>query len=271
MADLIITDLGLVSSIRLLERDRVQAIVSEIALSQTAAVDQTTAVRSGRLLQAERLVLGSIVYTPATVTYTAQATNVASGTPQGSGASANGPLNTLFEREKQLVFALIQNMGITLTAEQRAAINRRPTQNMQAFLAYSRGLVASDAGRLDEAANFFDNARTLDPGFGAAAVKASAARAGIQGQTVTAGTIEANLRGTESGVVASAERGGTAATNDALGTTLGNVLADVNPSGADAIGRPAQTTASTRDAVASTTAAEVTARTGTVVLIIRRP
>jgi tetratricopeptide (TPR) repeat protein len=271
MADLIITDLGLVPSIRLLERDRVQAMFSEIALSQTGAVDRATQLRSGRLLQAERLVTGRIAYSPATVTYNAQATNVATTQPQGQIATVSGPLNQLFQQERQLVEGLMRNMGINITPQLLAQLNRRPTQNLQAFLAYSRGLVASDAGRLEEAANFFDNARTLDPGFSAAALKATEARAAVQGQTVTAGTIESNLRGNESAVVASAERGSTAATNDALGSTLGNVLADVNPSGADAIGRPAQTTASTRDAVASTTAAETTARTGTVTLIIRRP
>src|SRR5262249_45824212 len=140
----------------------------------------------------------------------------------------------------------------------------KPTQNVQAFIAYSRGLAAQDAGRLDEAASFFDNSRALDPRFVAAAQHAAEAHAAQQGASITTTTIESKLRtGSEGQIVDAAARGATSGAGDNLGTTLGNALSDVNPSPADAVGRAA-TQASARDASTSTTAQDqATTRKGT--------
>lgn len=273
LADLTVSDLGLIPTLTLLERRRVQALIDEIQRGESGRVDAATAARSGRMLQAGRLVLGSVRQLPTGLVITAPTYTVAAQPQAGrQPAEATGALSAIFQLQDEIVLEVLADLGITPTPQQRAAILQRPTENLQAFLAYSRGLVASDAGRLEEAANFFDNARSLDPGFGAAAVRAAESRAAIQGQTVTPATIESNLQGTERQVVSSAERGALASTRDGIGTTLARAIADVNPSPADALGRTVQATeTATRDAVASTTGAEQAARTATVIIIIRRP
>jgi tetratricopeptide (TPR) repeat protein len=278
LADLMISDFAKVPELRILERERVQAIVDEIALGRTTQVDRATAARSGRLLQAGRVVTGSMTAASAqNIQLNTQVVTVATpaATPV-AGGSATGALNNLFDYEKTVVIATLRSMNVTVTPAVSAAImGNRPTQNLQAFLVYSRGLVASDAGRLDEAANFFDNARALDPNFTAAVQHAAAARAAQAGQGMTTARIEGTLRGTSEGQIASAaEAGGSAApgAGDALGGTLMSVLADVNPSAADAIGRPV-TTASSRDAQSSSTSTDGSApgRTATITVIIKRP
>jgi hypothetical protein len=91
---------------------------------------------------------------------------------------------------------------------------------------------------------------------------------------VTTARIEASLRGSSEGqVVSAAETGATNRSGgDALGSTLQNVLADVNPSTADAIGRVAVSPAS-RDPQSSATSTDgsTPTRTGTVTIIIKRP
>jgi hypothetical protein len=134
--------------------------------------------------------------------------------------------------------------------------------------------VASDGGRLDEATTFFDQARALDPGFTAATQRATASRNAQAGQGVTTARIEATLRGSSEGqIVSAAENGATSASRlDSRGSTLQNVLADVNPSAADAIGRVTVTPA-IRDPQSSATATDGSSptRIGTVTIIIRRP
>jgi len=274
LADLVVSDLSIVTpQLTLLERGRVQVLLDEIALGQTARVDLATAARSGRMLQAGRLVIGSIQQAGQNISVTAPTYTMPQGTaaPQAgnSMARATFPLGEIFDLEKELVGEILVDLGITPTPQQRVALTRRPTQNVQAFLAYSRGLVASDAGRLEEAANFFDNARSLDPGFGAAAARATQSRAALQGQAVTPAIIEAGVSGTEGQVVSAAERGSLASARDAIGSTLANAIADINPSPADALART-RTQASTRDPVAATTGSDQTGRTGTVVIVIRR-
>lgn len=269
LADLLVSDLSVITTLTLLERARVQALVDEITLGQSARVDQATAARSGRMLQAGRLVVGSITQTAGQLQIQAPTYNTA-GQQGPRPTSESGTLNELFDIEARIALGVLNDMGIQPTPQQRVAINRRPTENLQAFLAYSRGLISSDAGRLEEAANFFDNARSLDPGFSAAAARAADTRAAIQGQSVTPATIESGLSGTESQVVTAADRGAVASPRDALGTTLGRAIADVNPSTADMVGRAATQTSS-RDPVSSTRGDDIGTRIGTIIIIIRRP
>lgn len=272
LADLMITDLRKKREITVVERDHIQALLDEIALGQTNRVDQGTAARSGRLLQAGRVVQGSVNFTgPTTLRIDEQVIDVATAGTVPTRPS-EGTLDRLFDLEKRTVIAVIEGMGFPLTAAERNAINVKSTENVQAFLAYSRGLVAQDAGRLDEAASFFDNARALDPGFGAAVQHSNDAHAAQQGASITTGTIESKLRGGSEGqIVNAAERGATSGGSETIGSTLSSALSDVNPSTADAIGRPA-TTASARDASTSTTAQDqATTRTGTLTIVIKRP
>lgn len=282
LADLMITDLRKKRDLTVVERDHIQALLDEIALGQSNRVDQATAARSGRLLQAGRVVQGNVtIGAQNTLTINSQVVNVATSDSKAAGVS-NGTLDALFDLEKRTVLSVIDGLGFQLTAAERNAIQQKPTQNVQAFLAYSRGLVAQDAGRLDEASSFFDNARALDPRFGAATQHAADAHAALQGASITTATIEGNLRtGSEGQIVNAAERGGTtgggagggadASAGASLSATLSSTLSDVNPSLGDAIGRLAGTVSS-RDASTSTTVQDqTTTRIGTVIIVIKRP
>jgi hypothetical protein len=70
-------------------------------------------------------------------------------------------------------------MGIALTPAEQRAIAERPTADLQAFLAFSRGLEADDQGRFTEAAQFYQQAAARDPSFRAA--KERAERSGRTG------------------------------------------------------------------------------------------
>jgi tetratricopeptide (TPR) repeat protein len=274
LAELMIADFSK-TDLRLVERDRIQAMLDEIALGRSNQVDRATAARSGRLLQAGRLVSGSLVVpTAQSIQMNATVVSVSAPNAAVNGGSAGGNLNAIFDYEKEVVLETIDSMKVPITAAVRAAIRgNRPTTNFQAFLAYSRGLVSSDAGRLDEAATFFDNARALDPGFAAAAQHAANARNASAGQAVTTARIEGTLRGTSEGqVVNAAETGATrGSTVDAIGSTLANVLADVNPSTADAIGRASPPASRDPQSSATSTDGSAPTRIGTVTIVIKRP
>jgi len=95
-------------------------------------------------------------------------------------------LQNIFRLEKALVFNVIAGLGIELTPEEREKIQFIPTQNLQAFLAYSRGLEKEDAGDFKTAAGFYQQAIKRDPNFGAAITKAEVA----QGLSATGGSKE---------------------------------------------------------------------------------
>ncbi len=270
LADLLISDLGKVKALTILERDRVQALLDEMRLSESNRVEAGSAVRSGKMLRAGNVVQGAITQTGADrLQVDASVVSVATSEATGA-ANAENSLDRIFDLEKAIVLDVIAKLGVTLTPAERQAIEQRPTRSVQAFLAYSRGLQASDAGRLDEAQNFFDNARALDPGFGAAMQRSQEVRAAQTGVQVTNASIEASLAGSAEGTVVAAAERGASGNAEQLGGTLGEALADVNPSGADLLTQV--TRVSGRDASTQTTAQDrPVTRTGSLVIIIRRP
>ena len=207
VAELLITDLARSKQLTLLERERIQVLLDEVGRSQGDRVDDATKVRAGKMLQAGRLIQGSITQVGTSITLTTAAVSVQ--TAQVSPvATGDDQLEQLFDLEKKVVFDLFDRLGVTLTSEERNQVQAaRPTRNLRAFLAYSRGLMADDRGDFFEAARLFNDARSLDPGFGGAGIKAAGATAAAQGTQVSSATVQASTSGSEGAVVKAAAGG----------------------------------------------------------------
>jgi TolB-like protein len=278
LAELIITDLSRSSRLTVVERDRMQAIADEIRLSESDRVDQATAVRAGRLIQAGRLVSGSLIQSGNALVMNSRVVLVQDGTI-GEPAQVENDLGQLFAMQKALVLRVFDQLGITLTPAERQLVDRRPTTNLNAFLAYSRGLQASDDGRFQDAARFFESARSLDPAFSAAAARAQSAQAAAAGAQVSAASIEANLGSSVEGEQVSAAAAGDVSTGTGgLENTLRTATIDVNPSTISPVandtrvGRVSPPAAPRNDQQAeSTGSTSVTSPRGVVVIIITRP
>jgi tetratricopeptide (TPR) repeat protein len=272
LADLVISDLAKVKRLTVVERDKIQAISDEIALVKSGTIDPTTAVRAGKLIQAGRIVKGSMLNTQGqSMTLSSVTVNTQNSQQVGAGLSEDRTMNQLFSAEKDLVGQTFKDLGITLTPAEQQDVDRRPTSSLNAFLAYSRGLMAEDAGRLDEAARFFESARSQDPGFGAALQRAQSAASANQGTA----KVESGLKGTSEGqTVNSAATGSSAPAG--LNTTLNTVIGDVNPTTTNTVAATNNTTAaappSTRPAAAEATGTDQPApRTGEVTIVIKKP
>ena len=107
-------------------------------------MDPTTAARVGHLVQAGKLVYG-VATIPASGPIKMQASVVQGSGEVGDAGQANGTLRGLLAMEKDLVVQLVGRLGYTLSEAERRSILDNGTQNLQAFLAYSRGLLAEDA------------------------------------------------------------------------------------------------------------------------------
>lgn len=231
LADLMISDLSRSSQLTVVERDRMDALLDEIRLSANGgAVDAATAVRSGRLTRAGRVVRGSITQLQGQSLRADAAVLDVSTAQAGSALNADFTLDAVFDAEKRIVFGVFNDMGITLTAAERAAIDQRPTRSIAAFLAYSGGLSAEDSGGFDLAARLYGEAARLDPGFAAAQAGASRAEATAAGQSVTPATMQSSLAGTAEGATVTAARNGEVGDASRLASTLGTARDDLNPS-----------------------------------------
>ena len=164
-SEMIIADLSKVPGLRLVERVRLQAVLDELQLAQSEFADPQSTPRTGRLLGAGILAGGSLNISDSDVLRVDFATWTPVSEQDPSYLNRDGLLRNLFVIEKEIVFALINRFGITLSPEDRNRIERIPTQNLQAFLAFSRGLDAENRGLYSSASSLYGQAAALDSGF----------------------------------------------------------------------------------------------------------
>ena len=270
-AQLIVTDLAKSRQLRVLERDRMQTMLDEMRLSDSSRADPQTALRSGRLLRAARVVQGSLADQGQNLRVDAAVVDVSSAGVTASAGAAD-VLNRLFDLEKELVLSIFTNLGIQLTPAERAEINQRPTANLQAFLAYSRGLEAEDNGDFGAARDAFTEAAGLDPAFRQASQGASAAGDLSIAAQQTSGQVEAAVVQNER-----VEGAGTSVTDEARREALRETTNTVTPTQTvtqdrDQGQQQQSQPPTTRDPTAESTNTEgPRPATGTVVIVIRRP
>jgi tetratricopeptide (TPR) repeat protein len=173
LTEMITIDLGKIAELQLVERVRLQALLDELTLAQTEYIDPTEAPRLGKLLGAGQMIGGSFnVFENEETRLDATYWDIYhQKTPVTTGSSDD--LANFFQMEKNMVFQIVDGMGIELTQEQRDEINYLPTRNLEAFIQYSLGLEYEDRGNMEEAFNYFNNAGLLDDGFSQAKQKAS--------------------------------------------------------------------------------------------------
>lgn len=164
-SEMISIDLAKLKEIKVLERVRIQAVLDELKLSQSLAVDQSTAPRVGKLLSAGTIVSGDYDVTNDGDFKINLGSWKVETSQRKSWVNESGSLKDLFTLQKQVVFAFLQENGFNLTQEEKEKIAYIPTQSLDAFLAYSKGLQEEDAGDFNQANDFFRRAVQLDPGF----------------------------------------------------------------------------------------------------------
>jgi curli biogenesis system outer membrane secretion channel CsgG len=168
MSDFLVSDLSRSPQLQLLERQRIDAILRELDLVDRGAADPRTAPRVGRLIGARRVVIGEMASAPGgTIVISLRVVDVIAGTV-AQVITASAPLARTIDAEKSLAIRVFEQLGITLTPSQRALVEQRPTTNLDATVAYGRGVEAEARGDAIGAVGAFGDAARLDAGFAAA-------------------------------------------------------------------------------------------------------
>lgn len=171
LPELLATDLGITGRLTIVERAKIRALIDELQLGESGRVETETAARSGRLLGSGHIVQGRFRMDQGT-RVDVDAALVAVGRPGQELADplvAEEEIERFFELEKQLAFAIYDELGVQLTDAERELVDERHTQSVEALLEFGRGLAASDAGDFGQAQQHFAAAEALDPGFALAA------------------------------------------------------------------------------------------------------
>lgn len=178
LAQMLISDLSVCAGLRLVERERLEAVLAELRLTQTAKLAPATIGRLGSLLGARYLILGSYAAIRSTLRIDARIIEVETGRIVSSLFSA-GPPDEFFAIEQKLSAALRQKLGEPLLEDFPA---RAPPSGSLSSLSpgssglrtqlvreLSHALEATDRGEFDRARSELGALLRRAPGFRPAA------------------------------------------------------------------------------------------------------
>lgn len=177
MAEMLITELGQNSAVRVVERDRLQALLEEQNLQGSDRVDKETAVRLGKTLGARHMLMGTFVIDPKqNMRIDIRAVN--------TETSVIEYVETVSGRADRLLELVIQlggkvNQGLKLpalkTASATTPASKSPNQ-FKALMAMSRALEAEDKKDIVAARTLYEEAVALNPEFDRAKVRLASIR-----------------------------------------------------------------------------------------------
>jgi TolB-like protein len=171
MADLMIQELSVNPGIRVVERDRIQAVLEEQKLSTDGKTDAATSVKVGKLLGAKHMVAGTFVIDlkGTTMNITLKVFNTETSEIEYS-TTVTGKPDNLFVLINHAAAAINKNVKLPDIPKQVSDAAEKKAEKIPyaAIMLYSRGLNAKDAGKSKEAVDLFSQAVKQFPQYDAA-------------------------------------------------------------------------------------------------------
>lgn len=165
LSGMLVSDLSTVPALRLVERDRLDAVLAEINLAKSGFLDEKTAQKLGKGVGAQLVLTGSFSVVGEAFLMDARIVRVQSGEIV-KAADASGKATEFVAVEKELVESLLTGLAIQLGAgDRRKLMLQAPTEQFTAFAAYGEGLARKEEGKLDQARQAFAKAVEEDPQF----------------------------------------------------------------------------------------------------------
>ena len=166
IAETVTSDLKNVHGLAVIGRAQIFELLKNVATGRDAP-DDRLAIEIGRRLGAWWVVTGAYQRIGPRIRITAQVIEVLRATLLKT-LKIDGSIDDIFELQDRIVFELSRSLDLKLDKVQAAAIARDETKSVEAFEAYSRGLVnmrQATRDSIDRAIALFERATELDPDY----------------------------------------------------------------------------------------------------------
>jgi tetratricopeptide (TPR) repeat protein len=170
IAETLTADLQKIQGLSVVGRARIFDVLKNLTSAEQGRIEESVAIEVGRKLSAAWILVGGYQRLGELIRITGQLVDVPSGGLVRT-VKVDGRINDIFELQDKIVYELTQGLNLTLGGSEIAGIERQETRSMEAYEAYSRGLMnLRMAGRdsLDRAVYLFEKAIGHDPGYAAA-------------------------------------------------------------------------------------------------------
>lgn len=161
---MVISDLAKVPSLKVVERNKLQALLNETKLGASGLAGPD-AVKAGHILRAENMMGGSLVSQGKNDMVVSTSVVKTSTRKEVSQQDLNIDSKNFFKLQKSLVLKVLADLEVT---DVPLSVGEPQTTNFDAFVAFSNGLDLLDNNKFEEAREQFQLATNLDPGFGLA-------------------------------------------------------------------------------------------------------
>ena len=161
-ASMMINYLGGATDLKVVERERLQWLLSELDLQRSSYVDQSSAVRTGKLLGAHAVLFGSYTVHRKQIQMSVRLVEVETGEIL-LAEQILGKKDDFFELVEKL--SLQAAHAINSSLEETTVGARTETRSLDAQLSYSEALSELDRGNYHAAAEKLEEALEYDPGF----------------------------------------------------------------------------------------------------------
>lgn len=169
LASMMINFLNGATGMEVVERERLQWLLSELDLQQSGRVDQETAVRAGKLLGAHAVLIGSFIVAGDKMYMSSRLVEVETGKIL-LGEQILGSPDSFFELVEKLS---VQVAGaINAELESIDVGEKTETRSLRAMMAYSEGLELLESEAYEDAYYKFMQALEFDPNYNKARLKA---------------------------------------------------------------------------------------------------
>jgi serine/threonine protein kinase/Flp pilus assembly protein TadD len=167
IAETVTSDLKNVHGLSVVGRAQIFELLKNVPSSRADAGDDRLAIDLGRRLGAWWVVTGAYQRLGPRIRITVQVIEVLRGTLIKT-LKIDGSIDDIFELQDRIVFELSRSLDLKLDKVQAEAIVRDETKSVEAFEAYSRGLVSmrqATREAMDRAIALFERATELDPAY----------------------------------------------------------------------------------------------------------
>ncbi|MBN2030784.1 hypothetical protein JW824_11125 [bacterium] len=165
LSEIMITELGQVQAIHVVERQKLKSVIDELKLSQSGLVSENGSIEVGKMLGAEYLVFGSyMVAFDKKIRIDARIVNVETGLTV-KASQVTGKEEDLLSLISKLSKKILEDLDVRITKAEEDLFDESRSFEMDSVVLFSKGLELEDQGLWEEAEKCYEKVIEIEPKF----------------------------------------------------------------------------------------------------------
>ena len=163
LAEIMITELSAIKSLKFVERQKINALIQEMQMAQSGLVSEESGVQVGKLVGAKYLIFGSYMVFDKKVRVDARIIEVETGLTI-KAEQVTKKVSKMFDIIRELNNKILKDLDVKLTRDEKKSLktNDASTEVVELF---SKGLDCEEAGELKKAKKLYVKAFKMDNNF----------------------------------------------------------------------------------------------------------